>query len=42
MIEYLTDTNAFPEIFKGKDDVKQFVESFGNSVDTTYAECLQG
>ena len=43
MIDHLTDTNVFSEIFKGKSDVKKFVEGFENSVDTTvYVECLQG
>ena len=43
MIDHLTDTNVFSEIFKGDDDLKRFVESFENSVDTTvYVECLQG
>lgn len=43
MIDHLTDTNVFSEIFKGRRDVKTFVEGFENSVDTTvYVECLQG
>jgi predicted nucleic acid-binding protein len=43
MIDHLTDTNVFSEIFKGSADVKRFVEGFENSVDTTvYVECLQG
>ncbi len=43
MIDHLTDTNVFSEIFKGRADVKKFVESFQNSIDTTvYIECLQG
>lgn len=43
MIDHLTDTNIFSEIFKGNADVKKFVESFENSIDTTvYVECLQG
>ncbi len=43
MIDHLTDTNVFSEIFKGNADVKTFVESFENSVDATvYIECLQG
>lgn len=43
MIDHLTDTNVFSEIFKGNADVKKFVESFENSIDTTvYIECLQG
>lgn len=43
MIDHLTDTNVFSEIFKGNADVKKFVESFENSIDATvYVECLQG
>lgn len=43
MIDHLTDTNVFSEIFKGNRDVKEFVESLENSIDTTvYVECLQG
>ena len=43
MIDYLTDTNVFSEIFKGNADVKKFVEGFENSIDSTvYVECLQG
>ncbi len=43
MIDYLTDTNVFSEIFKGNADVKKFVESVENSLDATvYVECLQG
>jgi len=43
MIDHLTDTNVFSEIFKGRADVKQFVENFENSIDSTvYVECLQG
>jgi len=43
MIDYLTDTNVFSEIFKGNADAKKFVESFENSIDATvYVECLQG
>ena len=43
MIDYLTDTNVFSEIFKGNADAKKFVESFENSIDATvYIECLQG
>ena len=42
MIDYLTDTNVFSEIFKVNADVKKYVESFENSIDTTvYVECLQ-
>lgn len=37
MIDHLTDTNVFSEIFKGNADVKKFVESFENSIDTTSA-----
>jgi hypothetical protein len=43
MIDHLTDTNVFSEIFKGNADVKKFVEGFENSIDSTvYVECLQG
>ena len=43
MIDHLTDTNVFSEIFKGNVAVKVFVEGFENSVDATvYVECLQG
>jgi hypothetical protein len=43
MIDHLTDTNVFSEIFKGNADIKTFVEGFENSVDTTvYVECLPG
>ncbi len=43
MIDHLTDTNVFSEIFKGRADVEKFVGSFENSLDTTvYIECLQG
>lgn len=43
MIDHLTDTNVFSEIFKGNVAVKVFVEGFENSVDSTvYVECLQG
>ena len=43
MIDHLTDTNVFSEIFKGNADVKKFVESFENSIDSTVCvECLQG
>jgi predicted nucleic acid-binding protein len=43
MIDHLTDTNVFSEIFKGNKNVKTFVEGFDNSVDATvYIECLQG
>ena len=43
MIDHLTDTNVFSEIFKGNAAVKAFVEGFENSVDATvYVECLQG
>lgn len=42
MIDHLTDTNVFSEIFKGNANVKKFVEGFENSIDTTvYVECLQ-
>ena len=37
------DTNVFFEIFKGNREIKEFVEGFENSIDTTvYVECLQG
>jgi predicted nucleic acid-binding protein len=43
MIDHLTDTNVFSEIFKGNAGVKRFVEGLENSIDTTvYVECLQG
>ncbi|MDQ2747445.1 MAG: PIN domain-containing protein [Acidobacteriota bacterium] len=43
MIDYLTDTNVFSEIFKGSAAVKNFVENLENSLDATvYIECLQG
>ena len=43
MIDHLTDTNVFSEIFQGQADVKKFVEGVENSVDATvYVECLQG
>lgn len=43
MIDHLTDTNVFSEIFKGNSEVKRLVEGFENSIDTTvYVECLQG
>lgn len=43
MISHLTDINVFFKIFKGSSDVKKFVESFENSIDTTvYVECPQG
>jgi predicted nucleic acid-binding protein len=43
MINHLTDTNVFSEIFKGNADVKTFVEGLENSVDAAvYVECLQG
>ena len=43
MTTHLTNTNIFSAIFKGNANVKEFVESFENSVDATvYVECLQG
>lgn len=43
MIDHLTDTNVFFEIFKGNIEAKRLVESFENSIDTTvYIECIQG
>ena len=43
MIDHLTDTNIFSEVFKGNVAVKNFIESYENSVDSTvYVECLQG
>lgn len=43
MIENLIDTNILFEIFKKNENIKNFVESLDNSVDTTvYVECLQG
>ncbi len=43
MIDHLTDTNVFSEIFKGNAGIKKFVERLENSIDTTvYVECLQG
>jgi predicted nucleic acid-binding protein len=43
MIDHLTDTNTFSEVFRGNVAVKNFIESYENSVDSTvYVECLQG
>lgn len=43
MIDHLTDTNVFSEVFKGNVAVKKLIEGYDNSVDSTvYVECLQG
>lgn len=43
MKKYLSDTNVFSEIFKGNQNVTNFLTSLESVIDTTiYIECLQG